>query len=266
MSEFFGKLDRVGQMAGLRLFRTECEAHSRIGWHQHQRPFLSVLFHGSYEEGHGRSWQTCRPDALTWHPAGDAHEVIHGPETVVSLQIEFMEEHFDGLELRNMPEKRVSHACPGHGLVTARLFAKQAEHDEWSEWEVRGLVLQLLARLARKSQALACPSDAELVHSVTEALDQSFPALPDLNALADSFGQCPTQLSLQFRRATGQSVAAAARRLRVQYACRLLREGGAALADIAVACGFYDQSHMTRCFRATVHCTPGQYRSLVRAT
>jgi AraC-like DNA-binding protein len=49
---------------------------------------------------------------------------------------------------------------------------------------------------------------------------------------------------------------------RLTLAAQLLMETGRTIADIAVSCGFYDHSAMTRAFRSVTHLTPTQFRSL----
>lgn len=50
------------------------------------------------------------------------------------------------------------------------------------------------------------------------------------------------------------------RRVRVTEACRALLQGNAPLVEIALACGFYDQSHFGREFRRLMGESPARYR------
>jgi len=50
------------------------------------------------------------------------------------------------------------------------------------------------------------------------------------------------------------------KRLRIQTACRMLVDTRESIADIALRCGFSDQSHLTREFRRVTGVTPGSYR------
>ncbi|HLZ65742.1 MAG TPA: AraC family transcriptional regulator [Aliidongia sp.] len=62
-----------------------------------------------------------------------------------------------------------------------------------------------------------------------------------------------------FRNATGDTPHRWLRRYRVDRAKRLL-EGPLSIAEIALECGFSDQSHLTRVFAAVVGMPPGAWR------
>jgi AraC family transcriptional regulator len=49
----------------------------------------------------------------------------------------------------------------------------------------------------------------------------------------------------------------------VRRAIGPLAENMAPLSEVAVAAGFYDQSHMNRVFRRMVGRTPGEYRGVL---
>jgi hypothetical protein len=56
------------------------------------------------------------------------------------------------------------------------------------------------------------------------------------------------------------SIGAYARELRIQTACRLLSEPNANIQQIALQCGFADQSHLSRAFRRAMGLSPKRYR------
>lgn len=51
---------------------------------------------------------------------------------------------------------------------------------------------------------------------------------------------------------------------RIEAACELLRTTDKPIVDVAVACGFYDQSAFTRQFKSTTGLTPGKYRTQMK--
>ncbi|HEY3681868.1 MAG TPA: helix-turn-helix transcriptional regulator [Streptosporangiaceae bacterium] len=72
----------------------------------------------------------------------------------------------------------------------------------------------------------------------------------------------PRHLVTRFGDQVGMSPKPVARMLRFQRAARLALRG-APLAAIAVRCGYYDQAHLNREFRALAGCTPSGYRAAV---
>jgi AraC-like DNA-binding protein len=79
--------------------------------------------------------------------------------------------------------------------------------------------------------------------------------------LMDETGWSRRHVTERFRRQLGIAPKAYARLLRFQHATALLMkpETTASLADVAMAAGYYDQSHLTRDFAALAGMTPGAY-------
>uniref|UniRef100_UPI0015EFF52D helix-turn-helix transcriptional regulator n=1 Tax=Pseudonocardia pini TaxID=2758030 RepID=UPI0015EFF52D len=71
-----------------------------------------------------------------------------------------------------------------------------------------------------------------------------------ISDLADEIGWSRRHLALRFRDETGLSPKSAARVIRFERACDLLRAADRpALADTAAVCGYADQAHLARDFR-----------------
>lgn len=77
--------------------------------------------------------------------------------------------------------------------------------------------------------------------------------------LAGEVGWSRRHLGERFRAELGLAPKQAARVLRFERAGRLLRQGHADLAALAVECGYYDQAHLTNEWRALAGCTPGTW-------
>jgi AraC-like DNA-binding protein len=117
-------------------------------------------------------------------------------------------------------------------------------------------LLTLIAGLLRPS-----PERHALIVGVTaarERIDDDPAATPTLSALAAEAGLSRYQFLRAFTRLTGLPPHAYLLQRRVQHARRLVCSG-LALADAAVASGFADQSHMTRCFVRCFGLTPGAF-------
>ena len=82
----------------------------------------------------------------------------------------------------------------------------------------------------------------------------------EVSALAAELGWSRKHLSASFREHVGLPPKVMARVLRFQRAVRLLeRRNGDRLGEIALDCGYYDQAHFNRDFRAFAGSTPTEY-------
>ncbi len=84
----------------------------------------------------------------------------------------------------------------------------------------------------------------------------------DLQRVARHVGLSAWHLIRVFRKATGLTPHAWLIDRRVHQARELLRAGETP-SLIAVQCGFADQAHLTRAFKARLGVTPGQYKTLL---
>lgn len=90
-------------------------------------------------------------------------------------------------------------------------------------------------------------------------LASNFTSEVGLEALAGIAGLSRAHLIRAFRREFFITPHAFQTDLRVRHARRLLREG-ASPSDTAIECGFADQAHLTRHFKARIGVTPAAYR------
>ncbi|MES9609472.1 helix-turn-helix domain-containing protein [Actinomadura sp. NPDC000929] len=150
------------------------------------------------------------------------------------------------------------------GVPMARLTNAAAELPDLLGREARTLVERLAdartwgARFAVLDAFLLRRLDAGPVpdREVARAwrLLDGDPSLPVADLAAD-VGWSRKHLTHRFREQAGLPPKVMARVLRFQRAVGLLR-GGAGPAEAAFACGYYDQAHLNRDFRALAGCTP----------
>ncbi|CAL9494501.1 helix-turn-helix domain-containing protein [Streptomyces sp. NPDC058947] len=106
----------------------------------------------------------------------------------------------------------------------------------------------------------ARPADPVLARRLRELLDERVVEGVGLREAAGLVGAHPAHLVRAFSTAYGIAPHQYLTSLRVGRARRLLLEGRPP-GEVAVATGFYDQSHLTRHFRKLVGVPPGRYRA-----
>lgn len=121
------------------------------------------------------------------------------------------------------------------------------------DWGTRFTLLE--RAIARRT--LAAPPMAPELEWVWRRLHDGIP----IGELADELGWSRRHLGATAGRELGMAPKQLARLLRFEHAVQRLR-GGAALADVALDSGYYDQAHFNRDFKAFAGVTPTKYRAV----
>lgn len=127
--------------------------------------------------------------------------------------------------------------------------------------ETQALFLDIMARLLSEHAGLEPPvmaDDPKAVSKVRAYLNAHFTEHISLEQLASVAGLSPFHLSRIFTARTGLPPHEYQTARRIRRAKRLL-EAGEPMAQVAVECGFSDQSHLNRAFKRIMGMTPGQY-------
>lgn len=144
------------------------------------------------------------------------------------------------------------------GATATRLVTRLRDAPDWPS---RFALLDDML-LARMSQA--APVAPELEHAW--ALLQASHGAVSIAALSDEVGWSRRHLAARFRAEVGLAPKVVARILRFQRVTKCLHAGhGTGLADLAYACGYADQAHLNRDFRAFAATTPTQYAARLLA-
>jgi AraC-like DNA-binding protein len=143
--------------------------------------------------------------------------------------------------------------------LMVRLPPNRLEQEYHLLFAIRRLCVRHTTPRLRSEQDLA--GDRSKISRIREYLHAHYEQTISTNDLARLVGWSCYHLIRAFHQQTGLPPHAYQKVVRVNEAKRLLR-GGAAIADAAAACGFYDQSHMHHMFRRSAGATPGQYASL----
>jgi AraC-like DNA-binding protein len=116
-----------------------------------------------------------------------------------------------------------------------------------------------VARVMQRAE-LAPSQEPEWIADAQSLIARRYAEPLSLSAIAREIGVGRGTLATAFRRFRGTSVGESIRAARIAQSKTLLTTG-MPLAEIALACGFHDQAHFTRVFRAVTGTTPARYRS-----
>jgi AraC family transcriptional regulator len=241
-------------LSGARAVRVIHPEGQDIEEHRHDWPSLTLHALGAADEMYdGGEARISGPSAVL-HPAGRAHA-----DRISEAGLETVSVQFDPAWLRgaggtvHLDQTR----CWSGGRVGA---ASQRLAAAWTREDASE---PALVQATHDFLALALAETGEIAPTwlkhVSCALDDDAP--PSTRAIAGALDLHPAWLARAYRTAVGEGLQDTARRKRVERAVALLRHTDDPAADIAVAAGFFDQSHMNRGFRQLLGRTPSRVRA-----
>lgn len=260
--EFYGAVVGSYERAGVVLAELSHHDARRLPRHTHESAYFCLLLEGAYSEQVGRRTFDYKPYTAVFHPPGLSHidsvGVGGGRFFTAAVDGEWLER----LRECGAWEPDVYADERGGELVwlSSRLYCEYRRQDALSPLSIEGLLLEMLALTAR-TRTPAERRPLRWLARAIEMLHENFLESLTIGEVANTVGVHPYHLSKVFRQVKGETVGDYVRRLRAQHACRLLAGDSAlTLAEVALACGFADQSHFTRNFRRVTGLTPGDFR------
>ena len=258
---FFGTSSLFTALPGIEVSELVYAPSVVLPSHAHARANFCFVLRGCYEETCGRSSHQHVASHLIFHPAGQLHSDRHAPAPVRLLSVELAPERLEQIGRRSdvFSSGQAITGGPAPHLCR-RLHHEICQPDDVSSLAIEGLVLEILAALARESRRASEPPLPGWMRCVEELLRARCLGAIHLGQLAAEVSIHPVHLARTFRAVYGCSPAEYIRRLRVEAASRHLQNSKRSLGEIAHLAGFADQSHLTRTFRRFTGVTPGEFR------
>jgi AraC family transcriptional regulator len=161
-------------------------------------------------------------------------------------------------EVRHLPEPRAY-------AFVREMAAELATPTEplWAETLAMAFTLHLLATHGAAAQKGLSPRgklSSRQLRAAGEVVRSGLDAAVSIERLAEAAGLSAFHFARLFKATTGRAPHAWVAQLRLERAVRLIRRGST-LADAALACGYFDQAHMTNAFRKGLGVTPASLRA-----
>lgn len=261
--EYYGSIMRRRQLNGVVMSEVKHPRPRALPQHSHEFGFFSFFLKGDYEEWYSRQTVTHKPMTLMWHPAALQHQDAVGQRGChffnTEISADWLERLRDYAAIVSDPFVLPQAEA---GWLMMRLYREFGAADEGSELAMEGLLLELLAALARRPGPVEQQKPFWLRRVETRIRDE-FTGKLTMTELAAEAGVHPVHLATIFRRFHRTTVSEFVQQLRVETACEMLRQPETPMAEIALHLGFADQSHFSRIFHRLIGMPPKAWRNLV---
>jgi len=237
---------------------------TRLDRHDHELASFCIAVCGGYDEQLDRRSRRVEAGILVIHPEGETHADRHDPRRTDLLTVEFSSASLD-LARRISPRFDESWHRPALTLLPAayRILHHMDQSCPTSALLIEDTIWEMIAEAVKHEQRDAGrPKWLLHVHDSLESCAGNAPTMLELSEMA---GVHPVHLARAFRQAFGSSIGEFVRQQQVAAALKLLADSRLGLAEISVATGFADQSHMTRRIRELTGRPPGIWRKRLTA-
>ncbi len=244
---------RAGGFAVSRLVPTVPQ--EGVAEHVHAEAHFVLVLEGDYISCARGASGMDRAPALIYNPPGTIHRDRYRSQTgrfvtvAVTLAAQRRLE-----EVLVMPD----YACvPGPAALQAALGLLRASAGDALALESQ--CVELMSATAMHYEHVYQQAPRWLLRARDFLRDEAASA-HGLADLAHACGVHPVYLARAFRSHFGCSPGAYQRRFRLNRAAAMLATDAAGMAEIAQACGYFDQAHFSRAFRVAFGLAPGHYR------
>jgi AraC family transcriptional regulator len=258
---FFGRTEGSIEVAGLTFAESVYAAEFATPIHEHVDAYFYFVVEGDFEERYGQRSRAGGRSSLVYHPAGFRHSNRWlGPGGRV-IHIDITQSRAESIRgYATIVDESMELGGGAGPLLAGRLYKEFRVRDDVSKLVMEALALELLAEASRHRMHEPERTPPRWLVEARDLLHDRFAEDLGHNEIAESVGVHPVHFARTFRKHYHCTPGDFQRRLRVEFACRLLAETDTPLIEIALEAGFSDQSHFTRAFGRRMRMTPGEFR------
>lgn len=260
--QFYGKTNQLLQLEGLTLTDT-VYTHEKVDWHYHENPYLTLILEGNLIEGNKKEVNYCNQGTLLFHHWQDPHYNIKPPGHTRGFHLELQENWLSKNDINLDPIKgSLNLKNPQLKLLMHQMFKEMKIEDNRSSLAVTSLLIELLINTSKK-ETINPEKLPTWVIQLRDLLNDDCRYDWSLTGLAQQLSIHPVHLSTEFPKRFHCGLGEYFRVVKMQKALSLLLVKRLSLTTIAFECGYADQSHFIRSFKAVFGITPLTYRKLI---
>jgi AraC family transcriptional regulator len=232
--------------------------------HFHEHANIALTIEGFFTETVGRKPYEVNPCSVIFRPAGEKHSNRYGKTAAHCLIIEVRPQRLS--ELRQVTEILDRASYVEGGMISSlalRILREFRTLDAVGPLSIEALTLEMLVQATRLN-VVQDHNPPRWLQQAREVIHEQFLESLSLSSVAELVGVHAAHLAKMFRRHYGCTLGDYVRRLRLDYASQLLARSERTLTTIALAAGFYDQSHFAHLFKLRFGVTPGVFRADLR--
>ena len=228
------------------------------GWHCHENHYLDFVLEGSEVERTKEGSYVRNVGTTTFYYPGDVHETILRSTYSRCLILEFEPQFFHALGIKEVDISELISSNSKRNISFVSIINELINPDLDTNLSLVSLITAVFDLDGRSYSA----HPPNWIVDAKEYLNDNWYRLTTLHELSIITDLHPVTISKNFPKYFGCTLGEYKRKLRISKSIEMLMGTDVPLTDIAMQCGFADQSHFTRTFRQLTGLVPKAVRRL----
>jgi AraC family transcriptional regulator len=227
------------------------------GVHYHENPHICFLFQGSDLENRNNQIYQRKTGDIYFYYTGEKHASVSRKSLSKHTNIEFSQTF---LRKYNISESQIENAVKDN--LDARFLILKIQQEMMIDDDCSHLAIQTLLLSLVSSRKLNEENAPSWIKKLDELLNDRWNEQLTLEELAAATQKYPTTISKHFRKYFFCTLGEYLRKIRINKSLPLIKNSEMSLTEIALQCGFSDQSHFTRNFKEITGFLPKEFRRI----
>ena len=260
--QFFGNTTKTILLEGITLTDTEY-THDKVDWHYHENAYFTFILQGCVIEGNKKEIYHCPAGSLLFHNWQDAHYNIKPPGFTRGFHVELDLGWFTAIQPGfSVAEGSMNLLNPELKILMYKIFKETKLGDNNQQLNISALLADLFGGISGTEEIFGRKVPV-WVRQIREVLNDNPLTAWTLQELAHAVAIHPVHLSRGFVKYFNCTLGEYIRAVKIERALAMLPEKKYTLTEIALACGFADQSHFIRTFKDQCDTRPSHYRKFL---
>jgi len=250
---YLGNNRRSFSLDGIVVSETEYTKTVSEGWHYHVNNHITYILQGGNREQRKNDEAQALPGKLLIYPSGIPHRNLNTvyPSKNINLEVD------DKFLLRHNLTFSISSSVDLKFLLL-KIYKECIISDNDSKASIEASVLNIFKSLHEEHDHIS----PRWVAAIAEVLHDRWNENVSLAELSQELKLHPVTVSKNFPKHFNSTLGEYSRKIKIDKAISLIRQSNRLLTEIALECGFFDQSHFIKTFKHVTGFTPLQYRRL----
>jgi len=226
-------------------------------WHCHVNAHISFVLNGGCSEKKQSSYERL-PGKATFYMPGEPHQIIT-MQNSTHINLEMDDLFFQQYDLKEENFSAMINRTPDAKFLMLQVFQELRANDHFTGTSIHMLMLNYLQQGSKWASESHTPDWINTIHRLLQDRWKENLQLSDLSTQA---GVHPGTISNYFPKYFSCTLGTYMRKLKVERALLMIKCSDFTLTEIALECGFFDQSHFIKTFRQMTGFLPSEYARL----